>query len=116
MSGLKASPMAHYIAQSTKLYHSFVGVEHIEALIRVLGTNNMPLIVYQLMRNLDMKVTNVLGPYIKALAAGFPDRSMPVKDIMAMVNKMTSTPEMEAMIVPHIYQVAQRHTGPSYTK
>ena len=27
---------------------------------RVLGANNMPLIVYQLMKNLDMKVTNVM--------------------------------------------------------
>ena len=41
----------------------------------VLGPNNMPLIVYQLMKNLDMKITNVLGPYVKALADGFPERA-----------------------------------------
>lgn len=41
----------------------------------VLGPNNMPLIVYQLMKNLDMKITNVLGPYVKALADGFPERT-----------------------------------------
>ena len=35
----------------------------------------MPLIVYQLMKNLDMKITNVLGPYVKALADGFPERA-----------------------------------------
>jgi cytoplasmic FMR1 interacting protein len=41
----------------------------------VLGPNNMPLIIYQLMKNLDMKITNVLGPYVKALADGFPERT-----------------------------------------
>lgn len=41
----------------------------------VLGANNMPLIIYQIMKNLDMKITNVLGPYVKALAEGFPERT-----------------------------------------
>lgn len=106
-SGTEPSAMSRYMAQAAKLYQTFVGVEHLEALIRVLGRNNMPLIVYQLMKNLDMKVTNVLAPYFKALAQGFPDRSFPIKDILALVNKMTATAGMESMVIPGVFQVFQ---------
>ena len=44
------------------------------------------------MKNLDMLVSNVLTPYMKALAKGFPERTMPVKDIMKLVNKVRFNP------------------------
>ena len=107
LSGTGPSATSRYMSQATKLYSTFVGVEHLEALIRVIGPNNMPLVIYQLMKNLDMKVTNVLGPYVKALAQGFPDRSMPIKDILSLVNNLTSKPGMKAMLIPSVFQIFQ---------
>jgi cytoplasmic FMR1 interacting protein len=98
---LYGSPsMSKYMQQASKLFGGFFGADHADALIRVLGPNNMPLIVYQLMKNLDMKITNVLGPYIKALAKGFPDRTMPLKDLIAMRSRLGA-----AMFLPTAYQV-----------
>jgi cytoplasmic FMR1 interacting protein len=45
--GLQASAISKYMSRSMTLYSGFIGVEHLEAMIRVLGSNNMPLIIYQ---------------------------------------------------------------------
>lgn len=106
---LYGSPaMSKYMQQASKLFAGFFGVEHVESLIRVLGSDNMPLIVYQLMKNLDMSVTNVLGPYIKALTEGFPDRTMPIKDLIAMRSRLDAK-----MFLPTMFQVSRRIISPS---
>jgi hypothetical protein len=103
--GLQPSAISKYMTRAMSLYSGYFGVEHAEAMMAVVGTNNMPLIVYQLMKNLDMKITNVLGPYVKALAEGFPERTMPLKDILKFVHQFAGKPGMEAMVVPSVFQI-----------
>lgn len=47
----------------------------------------------------------MLGPYVKALAKGFPERTMPVKDILKFVKQFAGQEGMQAMVVPSVYQI-----------
>jgi cytoplasmic FMR1 interacting protein len=63
------------------LYSSFVGIPHIESIIRLVGKTNLPLIISELLQNIDLKIRNVLVPYVKELMGGMPVYSkLPIHD------------------------------------
>ena len=65
----------------------FFGPPHVQALIRVLGTQNMPILVHECLGHIELKINNVLTPYISALLAGMPQKTkLPIYDYGTMGN------------------------------
>jgi len=56
------------------LYKSFVGHEHVEAIIRLVGQESLALIVETCISFIEDKLTNDLAPYISALMEAIPVR------------------------------------------
>eukprot|EP01133_Synstelium_polycarpum_P001207 gene1207-1395_t len=69
-------------ANSAELHKHFVGSPHIQALIRVVGRKNLPLIVGEVLRNIEIKLTSVLAPYVRELIqSGMPpSQKLPIYD------------------------------------
>jgi len=68
-------------ANSSELYKKFVGTPHIDAIVNLVGTSNLPLIVSECIQNMDLKLRNVLVPYVRELMGGMPPNSkLPIHD------------------------------------
>ena len=64
-----------------ELYKKFVGAPHIESIIRLVGKTNLPLVVSECLQNMDLKIRNVLAPYVRELMSGMPPSSkLPIHD------------------------------------
>ncbi|PRP73917.1 component of SCAR regulatory complex, partial [Planoprotostelium fungivorum] len=62
-------------ANSDQLYMGFIGANHVAAIIKLVGPTNLPLIVSECLQNMDLKIRNVLAPYVKELLGGMPANS-----------------------------------------
>jgi len=62
-------------SSSAELTRSFFGAPHLQALLRVVGKSNLPLIIGELLQNMELKLRNVLHPYVKELQEGMPPKT-----------------------------------------
>ncbi|EFA78321.1 component of SCAR regulatory complex [Heterostelium album PN500] len=69
-------------ANSAELHKSFLGMPHMHALINVVGRKNLPLIIGECLRNIEIKINNVLTPYCRELIqSGMPpSQKLPIYD------------------------------------
>ncbi|KAN0039438.1 hypothetical protein ACTA71_001632 [Dictyostelium dimigraforme] len=68
-------------ANSIELYKNFIGIPHIQSILRIVGKKNLPLIVGEILRNIEIKITNVLSPYVSELLQGMPaSTKLPIYD------------------------------------
>ncbi|EGG14585.1 component of SCAR regulatory complex [Cavenderia fasciculata] len=69
-------------ANSAELYKHFVGAPHIHSLLRVVGKKNLPLIIFECLRNMEVKIVSVLTPYVRELiSSGMPaSQKLPIYD------------------------------------
>lgn len=68
-------------ANSAELYKKFFGPQHIQSILRLVGRENMPLIISECLQNMDLKIRNVLAPYVRELMGGMPASSkLPIHD------------------------------------
>ncbi|EGC37325.1 Rac-binding component of scar regulatory complex [Dictyostelium purpureum] len=68
-------------ANSIELYKNFIGVPHIQSLLRMVTKKNLPLVVAEVLRNIEIKTTNVLSPYVLELLQGMPaSTKLPIYD------------------------------------
>eukprot|EP00002_Diphylleia_rotans_P029065 TRINITY_DN588_c0_g1_i6.p1 TRINITY_DN588_c0_g1~~TRINITY_DN588_c0_g1_i6.p1 ORF type:complete len:1506 (-),score=325.74 TRINITY_DN588_c0_g1_i6:191-4708(-) len=58
--------------QYAELFRGFIGVPHIAALVRVVGVSNISLYVNEVIKNMELKVQQVIAPYIRELVSGLP--------------------------------------------
>jgi len=66
---------------ASTLTKRFFGTPHFISLIRVVGKASLPLIISECLQNLELKINNVLGPYIFELKEGMPPSSkLPIFD------------------------------------
>jgi cytoplasmic FMR1 interacting protein len=70
MYGSKALNGAY--ANVFQMQQHFVGLDHFVSLVRVLGRTNLPLLVGECLENLNLKIQNVLVPYVRELFVGMP--------------------------------------------
>lgn len=50
-------------------------------MLRLAGKQGLPLIISEVLRNMELKLVNVLEPYVKELVAGMPQSSkLPIHD------------------------------------
>ena len=54
---------------------SYVGIEHMRSLYRIIGRNNLPLVVDECVTSLDLKIRTVLSPYVMELFGAMPPSS-----------------------------------------
>eukprot|EP01090_Pellita_catalonica_P002598 TRINITY_DN12174_c0_g1_i2.p1 TRINITY_DN12174_c0_g1~~TRINITY_DN12174_c0_g1_i2.p1 ORF type:complete len:407 (+),score=69.07 TRINITY_DN12174_c0_g1_i2:276-1496(+) len=60
---------------------------HLLALVRVVGRTNLPLVVGECLENLNLKIANVLIPYVRELLKGMPQSSkLPLFQYMTFGN------------------------------
>ena len=71
--GTKALSTA--FSTQNELARSFVGMPHILALVRIIGKENLPLLIDEVMNNINLKVCNIIAPYITELNEGMPPSS-----------------------------------------
>lgn len=55
-----------------ELTSSFFGVQHIQSIIRVIGKRTVLLLVDQILQNMELKLHNVLIPYVTEVVKGMP--------------------------------------------
>jgi cytoplasmic FMR1 interacting protein len=55
-----------------QLYQQFFGLPHLQSLIRIVSRTNLPLIIGECLENLNLKIQNVLVPYVRELFVGMP--------------------------------------------
>jgi len=68
-------------ANAGELYKKFVGAPHVESIIQLVGKSNLPLVVSECLQNMDLKIRNVLAPYVRELMSGMPPSSkLPIHD------------------------------------
>lgn len=68
-------------SSSANLYTNFVGIPHIESILRLVGRSNLPLVISECLQNMDLKIRSVLAPYVKELMGGMPPSSkLPIHD------------------------------------
>lgn len=62
------------LAYSTiaELTTSYFGVEHIQAMIRIIGKKSVLLLIDQVLQNMQLKLHNVLIPYVTEIIKGMP--------------------------------------------
>ncbi|KAJ3433774.1 cytoplasmic fmr1-interacting protein-related [Anaeramoeba flamelloides] len=51
-------------------YHGFFGIPHVLAILKWIGEDNLPLIAQECLTNVELKIQNVLAPYVEELLAG----------------------------------------------
>jgi cytoplasmic FMR1 interacting protein len=70
------------LAGVADLTANFFGLPHVLAMYRLIGKSNVPLLVEQLVQNMDLKLHNVLEPYFKQILGGMPSdkSSLPIYD------------------------------------
>jgi len=74
-------PLNAAYANSAELHKYFIGMPHIQSILRMVGKKNLPLIVSETLRNIEIKLTNVLSPYVVELLAGMPaSTKLPIYD------------------------------------
>jgi cytoplasmic FMR1 interacting protein len=61
--------------QASQLFAKFFGMPHIHALIRVVGKANMALVIAESLHNVELKINNVLVPYVRELNKAMPPSS-----------------------------------------
>jgi len=68
-------------ANSGELWKKCFGNAHILALLRLVGRSGLPLVISEVLRNMELKVGNVLSPYVRELQGGMPQSSkLPIHD------------------------------------
>jgi cytoplasmic FMR1 interacting protein len=66
---------------SDDLYKKFVGLPHINSITNLLGKSQIPLVLSECLQNFDLKIRNVLVPYVRELMGGMPASSkLPIHD------------------------------------
>eukprot|EP00026_Physarum_polycephalum_P001363 Phypoly_transcript_01364.p1 GENE.Phypoly_transcript_01364~~Phypoly_transcript_01364.p1 ORF type:complete len:1135 (+),score=191.05 Phypoly_transcript_01364:297-3407(+) len=74
-------PLSSAYANSIELTKKFFGLPHIHSLLRLAGREGLPLIISEVLRNMELKIVNVLSPYVKELFVGMPPSSkLPIHD------------------------------------
>jgi cytoplasmic FMR1 interacting protein len=78
--GNKALTSAY--SNSGELYKKHFGNLHILTLLRLVGKAGLPLVIGEVLRNMELKVGNVLSPYVRELlSSGMPQSSkLPIHD------------------------------------
>eukprot|EP01117_Protostelium_nocturnum_P005158 TRINITY_DN1874_c0_g1_i1.p1 TRINITY_DN1874_c0_g1~~TRINITY_DN1874_c0_g1_i1.p1 ORF type:complete len:1354 (-),score=489.30 TRINITY_DN1874_c0_g1_i1:93-4154(-) len=57
-------------ANSAELWKNFIGVPHVSAIVKLVGATDLPLIVSECLQNMDLKIRNVLAPYVSEAFKG----------------------------------------------
>ncbi|GAM27817.1 hypothetical protein SAMD00019534_109930 [Acytostelium subglobosum LB1] len=67
---------------AAELHKHFFGLPHVHSLINTVGRKNLPLIVGECLRNIEIKISNVLTPYCRELIqSGMPaSQKLPIYD------------------------------------
>jgi len=79
MYGNRALSLA--FMSSAELAKKFFGMPHFRALLRLVGSTGLPLMISEILRNMELKVVNVLAPYVKELQGGmFQSFKLPIHD------------------------------------
>ncbi|KYQ91088.1 component of SCAR regulatory complex [Tieghemostelium lacteum] len=67
---------------SAELHKTFIGMPHIKSMLNLVGKKNLPLIVGECLRSMEIKIINVLSPYVKELLANGmpPSTKLPIYD------------------------------------
>jgi hypothetical protein len=50
---------------AAELYKKFFGSVHIESIVRLVGKATFTLVVSECLQNMDLKIRNVLAPYVR---------------------------------------------------
>jgi len=53
-------------------YKDTISVPHIVAIVHLLGRTHLPMLVNECLRNMDLKIKSVIGPYVTELVSGLP--------------------------------------------
>lgn len=61
--------------QASQLFAKFFGMPHAHALIRVVGKANLALVIGECLHNVELKISNVLAPYVRELNKAMPPSS-----------------------------------------
>jgi cytoplasmic FMR1 interacting protein len=73
--------ISHAYAAWMALYSNYVGLEHFEALVEVLGQISLPLVVSEILSSMENKLSKVIAPYVAQLIDGMPASSkLPAMD------------------------------------
>eukprot|EP01114_Cavostelium_apophysatum_P018213 TRINITY_DN5592_c0_g1_i1.p1 TRINITY_DN5592_c0_g1~~TRINITY_DN5592_c0_g1_i1.p1 ORF type:complete len:1338 (-),score=458.14 TRINITY_DN5592_c0_g1_i1:118-4131(-) len=67
-------------ANAMELFKNFFGTQHINSILHLVGRSNLPLIVSECLQNMDLKLRNVLAPYVRELMGGMPSTKLPIHD------------------------------------
>eukprot|EP01111_Echinosteliopsis_oligospora_P015952 TRINITY_DN6483_c0_g1_i1.p1 TRINITY_DN6483_c0_g1~~TRINITY_DN6483_c0_g1_i1.p1 ORF type:complete len:1368 (+),score=367.50 TRINITY_DN6483_c0_g1_i1:181-4284(+) len=79
IGGNKALSNAY--TNSAELSKKFFGVNHILSLLRLIGDSGTALVIGEILRNMESKITNVLSAYVKELHAGMQSHTkLPIHD------------------------------------
>eukprot|EP01113_Clastostelium_recurvatum_P001498 TRINITY_DN1060_c0_g1_i3.p1 TRINITY_DN1060_c0_g1~~TRINITY_DN1060_c0_g1_i3.p1 ORF type:complete len:1328 (-),score=521.15 TRINITY_DN1060_c0_g1_i3:101-4084(-) len=62
-------------ANSAELLKKFIGMPHIFSMLRLISKAGLPLVIGEVLRNLELKFSNVLSPYVRELMSGMPASS-----------------------------------------
>jgi len=68
-------------ANASELYKGFFGMQHVNSITHLCGKSNLPLIVSECLQNMDLKLRNVITPYVRELIGGMPaSTKLPIHD------------------------------------
>eukprot|EP01132_Coremiostelium_polycephalum_P008287 gene8287-10183_t len=68
-------------ANSAELHKHFIGMPHLISMIQIIKKKNLPLIVGEVLRSIEIKINNVLRPYVAELIQGMPPSTkLPIYD------------------------------------
>jgi len=67
-------------ANAMELYKNFFGTQHIMSILHLIGRSNLPLVISECLQNMDLKLRNVLAPYVRELMGGMPGTKLPIHD------------------------------------
>jgi len=59
-------------APITESYKNLIGVPHFLALVRLVGTDQLPMLVAEILKNIDLKLRSVILAYIREIDGGLP--------------------------------------------
>eukprot|EP01120_Amphizonella_sp_Union-15-10_P009751 TRINITY_DN3768_c0_g1_i1.p1 TRINITY_DN3768_c0_g1~~TRINITY_DN3768_c0_g1_i1.p1 ORF type:complete len:705 (+),score=150.10 TRINITY_DN3768_c0_g1_i1:121-2235(+) len=63
------------------LNQHFLGLPHIQTFIRIIGKSSLNLVLNECLQNMELKLKNVLEPYVRELSSGMPPKtSLPFHD------------------------------------
>jgi len=73
--------MATAFATALQLTKDWFGIQHVKAILRLIGKETLPLVLSEILQNMNLKLPNVLHPYVKELMGGFPVKiNLPIYD------------------------------------